>query len=177
MLDRKESVLVVIDIQGNLYLAMDDREFLLANTIKLVRGIQVLEIPVILTEQVKIGATVPELAAILNDVKPILKNSFSCCGDKRFMEELRALGKKQVLVCGIEAHVCAYQTCIDLMALGFEVYVVADAVSSRTARNREIGIQKLVNSGVILTSVEMALFELLKSADDPKAKELFTIIK
>ena len=177
MLNREEALLAVIDIQGNLYLAMDEKEFLLTNTAKLVKGINILEIPIILTEQVKIGPTIPELADLMPDVKPIIKNSFSCCGDAQFLEALVASGKKQVLVCGIEAHVCAYQTSMDLMERGFEVYVVADSVSSRTAGNREIGIRKLLASGAILTSTEMALFELLKTATDPKAKDLFRIIK
>ena len=177
MLNREEALLAVIDIQGNLYLAMNEKEFLLANTAKLIKGINILEIPIILTEQLKIGPTIPELARLMPDVKPIIKNSFSCCGDAQFLEALIASGKKQVLVCGIEAHVCAYQTSMDLMGRGYEVYVVADAVSSRTAGNREIGIQKLLASGAILTSTEMALFELLKTATDPKAKDLFRIIK
>lgn len=177
MLNREEALLAVIDIQGNLYLAMDEKEFLLANTAKLIKGINILEIPIILTEQLKIGPTIPELARLMPDVKPIIKNSFSCCGDAQFLEALIASGKKQVLVCGIEAHVCAYQTSMDLMERGYEVYIVADAVSSRTAGNREIGIQKLLASGAILTSTEMALFELLKTATDPKAKDLFRIIK
>lgn len=177
MLNREEALLAVIDIQGNLYLAMDEKEFLLANTAKLIKGINILEIPIILTEQLKIGPTIPELARLMPDVKPIIKNSFSCCGDAQFLEALIASGKKQVLVCGIEAHVCAYQTSMDLMERGYEVYVVADAVSSRTAGNREIGIQKLLASGAILTSTEMALFELLKTATDPKSKDLFRIIK
>ena len=169
MLNREEALLAVIDIQGNLYLAMNEKEFLLANTAKLIKGINILEIPIILTEQVKIGPTIHELARLMPDVKPIIKNSFSCCGDAQFLEALIASGKKQVLVCGIEAHVCAYQTSMDLMGRGYEVYVVADAVSSRTAGNREIGIQKLLASGAILTSTEMALFGLMKTATDPKA--------
>jgi isochorismate hydrolase len=156
---------------------MDQKEFLLDNTARLIKGITLLEIPIILTEQVKIGPTIPELAELMPGVTPIIKNSFSCCGDPQFMAALAATGKKQVMVCGIEAHVCAYQTSMDLMAAGYEVYLVADAVSSRTARNREIGIQKLLASGAILTSTEMALFELLKTATDPRARELFRIIK
>jgi isochorismate hydrolase len=177
MLNREDAILAVIDIQGNLYLAMDEKEFLLANTAKLIKGINILDIPIILTEQVKIGPTIPELAELMTDVKPLIKNSFSCCGDPQFMEAMTAAGKRQVLICGIEAHVCAYQTSMDLLARGYEVYLVADAVSSRTARNREIGIQKLLASGAVLTSAEMALFELLKTATDPKAKDLFRIIK
>ncbi|MDQ1278087.1 MAG: hypothetical protein QG555_1129 [Thermodesulfobacteriota bacterium] len=156
---------------------MDEKEFLLANTAKLIKGINILEIPIILTEQVKIGSTIPELAELMPAVKPIIKNSFSCCGDEQFLTALTAAGKRQILVCGIEAHVCAYQTSMDLMERGYEVYVVADAVSSRTARNREIVIKKLLAAGAILTSTEMALFELLKTATDPKAKDLFRIIK
>jgi len=177
MLKREEAVLTVIDVQGNLYLAMDDREFLLANTAKLIQGINVLAIPIILTEQVKLGPTIPELSSLMPNVTPLIKNSFSCCGDPRFMAALAATGKKQVVVCGIEAHVCAYQTSMELMAAGYEVYLAADAVSSRTARNREIGVQKLLASGAILTSTEMALFELLKTATDPRARDIFRIIK
>jgi nicotinamidase-related amidase len=177
MLKREEAILVVIDIQGNLYLAMDDKESLLVNATKLIKGINVLGIPIILTEQVKIGPTIPELSSLMPSVAPLVKNSFSCCGDEGFMAAIDGAGRRQVLVCGIEAHVCAYQTSMDLMAAGYEVYLVADAVSSRTARNREIGIQKLLASGAILTSVEMALFELLRTAKDPKARDLFQIIK
>jgi nicotinamidase-related amidase len=177
MLNREEALLTVIDIQGNLYLAMDEKEFLLANTAKLIKGIEILEIPIVLTEQVNIGPTISDLAELMPTVKPIIKNSFSCCGDEQFLNALITAQKRQILVCGIEAHVCAYQTSMDLMERGYEVYVVADAVSSRTARNREIGIKKLLASGAILTSAEMALFELLKTATDPKARELFRIIK
>ncbi|MDI9571352.1 MAG: hydrolase [Pseudomonadota bacterium] len=177
MLKREEALLAVIDIQGNLYLAMDDREFLLANTIKLIQGARILGIPIILTEQVKIGTTITEISSLMPDVEPLVKNSFSCCGDARFMAALTATGKRQILICGIEAHVCAYQTSMDLLAAGYEVYLVADAVSSRTARNREIGIRKLLAAGAILTSAEMALFELLKRADDPRARDIFRIVK
>jgi len=177
MLKREEAVLVVIDIQGNLYLAMDDREELLRNTLKLIRGIKLLGLPIVLTEQVKIGPTIPEIMVHLEGVTPIVKNSFSCWGDGRFRETLENLGRRQVLISGIEAHVCAYQTSMDLLAAGYEVYIVADAVSSRKAGDREIGIRKLTNAGAVLTSTEMALFELLKTATDPLAKEMFRIIK
>jgi isochorismate hydrolase len=93
------------------------------------------------------------------------------------MKELTALNRRQILMTGIEAHVCAYQTTMDLLEKGYEVHLVADAVSSRTIRNREIGIQKLKDSGAVLTSAEMALFELLKTAGDPKFKEIFKIVK
>jgi isochorismate hydrolase len=177
MLDREKAVLIVVDIQGNLAAAMYEKEFLFENAEKIIRGVQLLGVPVLVTEQIKLGPTIPALARYLPGVNPIVKDSFSCCGDERFMRELTALSRGQILMTGIEAHVCAYQTSMDLIERGFEVHLVADAVSSRTARNREIGIQKLIAAGAVLTSTEMALFELLKTAADSRAKDLFKIIK
>ena len=177
MLDREKTALIVIDIQGNLAQAMSEKELLFENAEKIIRGVQVFGIPVLGTEQVKLGPTIPTLARYLEGVKPIVKDSFSCCGDERFMKELTALKRRQILMTGIESHVCAYQTTMDLLEKGYEVHLVADAVSSRTIRNREIGIQKLKDSGAVLTSAEMALFELLKTAGDPKFKEIFKIVK
>ena len=177
MLERDRTILIVVDIQGNLAEAMCEKEALFENAEKIIRGVQILGIPILVTEQIKLGPSIPALSRYLPGVHPIVKNSFSCCGDERFMRELTALNRRQVLMTGIEAHVCAYQTSMDLLAGGYEVHLVADAVSSRTARNREIGIQKLIAAGAVLTSTEMALFELLKTAADPRAKDLFKIIK
>jgi nicotinamidase-related amidase len=177
MLSRENTALIVVDVQGNLAQVMDDKVFLIENNRKLIRGINMLGIPVVLTEQNRLGMTIPELADLLPGVQAITKDSFSCCTEEKFMRAVKALHRKQILMTGIEAHVCVYQTAMDLMAMGYEVHLAADAVSSRTARNREIGIQKLIGSGAILTSTEMALFELLKVATDPQARELFKIIK
>jgi nicotinamidase-related amidase len=177
MLKIDRAVLVAIDIQGNLYRAMDDREFLLQNCRKLLLGVRALGIPVILTEQVKIGETVPEIRELLPDLDPIVKETFSCWHHEPFAAALKAAGREQVILLGIEAHVCVYQTCLDLLEAGFEVYLAADAVSSRTAANREIGIGRMTAEGAILASTEMILFELLETAAHPKAKELFKLIK
>jgi nicotinamidase-related amidase len=156
---------------------MDEQAFLIENNRKLIKGMHILGIPVIVTEQNPLGATIPEIAELLPDVQAIVKDSFSCCAEDKFVGAIAAMNRKQILITGIEAHVCVYQTAMDLLAMGYEVHVAADAVSSRTARNREIGIRKLMESGAILTGAEMALFELLKTAADPKAKDLFKIIK
>ncbi|NPU83260.1 MAG: hydrolase [Syntrophaceae bacterium] len=177
MLKIDRAVLVAIDIQGNLYRAMDDREFLLQNCRKLLLGARALGIPVILTEQVKIGETVPEIRELLPDLDPIVKETFSCWHHEPFAAALMATGRKQVILLGIEAHVCVYQTCMDLLEAGFEVYLASDAVSSRTTANREIGIGRMTAEGAILASTEMMLFELLGTAAHPKAKELFKLIK
>ena len=177
MLDKKDAMLVAIDIQGNLYLAMDDRQSLLQNNQKLVRGAIALGMPVLITEQNKIGATIPEIRELLPDVQPITKDSFSCCGEKRFLDAITALNPKQVIISGIEAHVCVYQTVMDLINRGYQVYLVVDAISSRTAKNKDIAVLRLMTAGAILTSTEMVLFDLLKTAADPKAREIFKIIK
>lgn len=177
MLERENCLLLIIDIQGNLFLAMHDRDYLLANVTKLIKGIKILNIPIICTEQIKIGATISELTALMPDVKPIIKSTFSCCGDKNFIETLKVMNRKQVIICGIEAHVCVYQTTMDLLKMGYEVHLVSDAVASRSPHNKEAGIQRMVSAGALISSTEMVLFELLKTADDPRAKEIFQVIK
>ncbi len=179
MLTRENSVLVVIDFQGNLAQAMDNKQDLFDNAQKIIRGMQVLEIPILATEQIpaKLGSTIVEIARYLSGVKIISKESFSCWENQFFMKELAALNRNQILLIGIEAHVCVYQTAMDLVESGYEVQVVTDAVSSRTAQNKMTGIQKMAAGGVSITSVETALFELLKTAADSKAKQLFQIVK
>jgi nicotinamidase-related amidase len=103
--------------------------------------------------------------------------SFSCCQNDRFASALKALNRKQVLIAGIEAHICVYQTAVDLVGLGYEVQVVADAVSSRQIENKEIGLQKMKAFGISLTSVETALFELLKVAEGEQFKKIIKIVK
>ncbi len=110
-------------------------------------------------------------------VGPIDKACFSCCGAERFRTELGRLDRKQVLLCGIETHVCVYQTALDLMQQGFEVNIIADAVSSRTAQNRQIALTRLAAEGARLSSAEMALFELLKTAQHPRFRQIARLVK
>lgn len=179
MLTTNNTVLVLVDVQGRLAQAMDGKDALFQNLRKLVQGVQVLGLPIVWLEQnpAGLGPTIPELAELLQAQKPIAKFSFSCCGDASFMAALHASGRKQVLLAGIEAHVCIYQTAADLVKLGYEVEVVADGVSSRTAANRELALQKMQQFGARLTSVEMALFELLGKAEGPAFKAMLKIVK
>jgi nicotinamidase-related amidase len=179
LLSVEDTVLMVIDMQGNLYESMQDKQFLSENVQKLIRGMRVFDIPVIVTEQIpeKLGPTIPPVAFLLPATRGIPKADFSCCGDEKIMKALKAADRRQVLLCGIEAHVCVYQTAIDLLAFGYEVHLVADAVSSRTVMNREIGIAKMRDRGAHLASTEMVLFELIRTAEDAKFKEIFKIVK
>jgi nicotinamidase-related amidase len=179
MLSRKSAVLVVIDIQGNLFEAMQGKEELLANALKVVKGAKIFNLPIIITEQIpqKLGQTLPLLAQELADCATISKESFSCWGNSHFKEKIELSGRKEVIILGIECHVCVYQTAIDLINHGYDVHVVADAVSSRTKENSDIGIEVMKNSGAYITSTEMVLFELLHSADDAKFKEIYKLVK
>jgi len=180
MLTLKNTVLIVVDVQGRLAQVMHQKERLVENLQKVIQGAQVLDIPIIWNEQVpeKLGQTIPEIAQLLtNTTQAIPKTSFSCCGNPPFMEQLKALNRKQVLIAGIEAHVCVYQTSLDLLNLGYEVQVVSDAVSSRTPENKQIGLERMKEAGASLTSAETALFELLRTAEGPKFREITKIVK
>ena len=173
------TALLVIDVQVKLAHLMDGKEELVENLRKLIKGAQVLGIPIIWTEQNPrgLGPTIPEIKELLPDNRPITKFSFSCCGEESFMEELRRQNRKQILITGIEAHICVYQTAMDLLGWGYEVDVVADAVSSRTAGNKRIGLEKIRDGGGRLTSTETAIFELLRVAEGERFKEILQIMK
>jgi len=179
MLTPDNTTLIVIDVQEKLSLVMHEKERFLENLKKLIQGAQILGIPIILTEQNPkgLGPTIPEVAQLLPDHQPIAKFSFSCCGDGRFNQQLEGLGRRKVLLAGIETHVCIYQTSMDLISSGYEVQVVADAVASRTAENKQIGLEKVRSEGASLTSTETALFELLKVAEGAKFKEIVKLVK
>lgn len=180
MLTIDNTALLVIDVQGKLAQVMHNKESLFANLERLIKGARVLNLPIIWTEQVpeKLGPTTPALAELLADLaRPISKASFSCCGVAPFTEKLAASGRRQVLMTGIETHICVYQTSLDLLSQGYEVQLVTDAVSSRTAENRQLGIERIRAAGGVLTSTEMALFELLRVADGPQFKEIARIVK
>ncbi|HCK99599.1 MAG TPA: hydrolase, partial [Candidatus Marinimicrobia bacterium] len=167
-----DTVLILIDVQTRLFPVMSGKAELLENLLKIVRGFNVLQIPVIVTQQYTkaLGPTLPELAGNIHNFQPIEKRAFSCCGEGPFLDELKRIKRKQVIVGGIEAHVCVYQTCCDLLGLGYEVFLLTDAVSSRNINDKRLTIRVLGSIGVQIRSVEMALFELLKTSTHPKFK-------
>jgi nicotinamidase-related amidase len=178
MLNVGDTALIVIDVQGKLAQLMHERDELFDNVARMVRGANVLELPVICTEQnpAGLGPTTEEIAPLIKS-EPIPKKSFSCCGEQRFLDALGQTGRRQLLLCGIETHVCVYQTAADLSQRGHEVYVVADAVSSRAASNREIGLEMMKDAGTRITSVEAALFGFLRVAEGDKFKQILQIVK
>jgi len=179
MLNAAETVLLMVDVQEKLARAMPARDELVLKTRQLLEGARVLGLPVVATEQNPqgLGPTLPELAALAPDTQPVVKSSFSCCGSEPFMQQLRRTGRRDVVIAGIEAHVCVYQTALDLLADGYRVEVVADACASRTAENKRIGLERCRRAGAGITSVETLLFELLKAAEGPIFKDILRIVK
>jgi nicotinamidase-related amidase len=198
MLEIQDCCLIVVDVQGKLAQLMVDKEALFKNIQILIQAARILEIPILWCQQVPeaLGPTVPEIAELLTGLEPINKASFSCCGQEQFNAELNALGREQVLLCGIETHVCIYQTAMDLVAWasrpwnrdhgqdaratgkgGLDVTILADAVSSRTEQNRQTALTRLAAEGARISSTEMALFELLKTAKHPQFKDIARLVK
>jgi nicotinamidase-related amidase len=179
MLKTDNAILLVIDVQEKLFRAIYQKEQLLDNFQRLIKGIKVLEVPIMVTEQYPqgLGATIPEMAQLMPDIKPLPKVCFSCCADEAILHELKKLNRNQILIAGIESHICVYQTAADLIAAGFEVYVVSDVISSRTGQNRNVGIKMMTQLGAKLTSTEAALFELLKVAKGDKFKAISQIVR
>jgi nicotinamidase-related amidase len=173
------AVLVAIDFQERLFPAMHDKEKLLRSVVKLIRGVRALEVPVIFTEQYPkgLGPTIPEIKELLPDMKPVEKVCFSCGDSEAFSKTLEGLKRHQVLIAGIEAHICVYQTAMALARAGYEVQVVSDGVSSREPENKAVAMQKLSAVGVLPTTTEMALFELLRVAQGDKFKQISNIVK
>jgi nicotinamidase-related amidase len=175
-LDRERTALVVVDVQEAFRKAIPDFDRVAEASATLVEGADALGLPIVVTEQYPkgLGSTVPEVAEHLPDsVRPVEKVRFSAAEADGF--DLG--GRGQALVCGIEAHVCVNQTVLDLIDDGVEVHVAGDAVASRTAENRELGLHKAERAGAVLTSVETALFELLGGSDAPEFKQVQELVK
>lgn len=179
MFSIEKSVLVLIDLQEKLFQVMQEKENLLRNIQILVQTCQHLQIPIIYTEQVptKLGSTVFEIQSFLGSPSPIEKSSFSCFARKTFRNSLKDTHRHQVILAGIETHVCVYQTVSDLINQKYEVQVVADAVSSRCNQNKNIALDRMKSMGGVLTSTEMILFEWLKTAEHEKFHEILKLIK
>ncbi|PWD85948.1 isochorismatase family protein [Ignatzschineria cameli] len=181
MLVRNQTILVLVDVQEKLLPVMHQSEKLLKNLEILVEGATILDIPIIWLEQYPkgLGPTVPSLKALLQaaEISPLEKMTFSGVPHPQFQAILEQQPEAHFVVAGIETHVCVYQTVRDLLLLDREVEVVSDAVASRVEPNIELGLNKMIQLGANLTSVEMVLFELLESAEDAKFKEISRLIR
>jgi len=179
MLNKEDTVLVLIDIQGKLARMAVNSEFVIQNISKVIQGAKVLGLPILWLEQYPkgLGPTVEEIAEHLTEQQPIEKITFSACDTPEFVKQLENTGRRKVLLAGIETHICVYQTAAHLLVDGYEVEVLADCVSSRTALNSEIGLEKMKQLGVKVSTVEMALLEMQQIAKGDEFKAISKIIK
>ena len=174
-----ETVALVIDIQKNLFPHIDNHNNLQANCKILLSGLNVLDIPVVVTEQYPkgLGSTIKEISNLITNFSPIEKLSFSCCGEKKFLQALHEHGKRNIIICGIEAHVCVLQTVMDLIERGYHPVIIEDCVSSRKPSDRETALKRMAREGVIITTYESILFELCEVAGTEQFRQISKLVK
>lgn len=178
-LSADNTALFVIDVQEKIFAVMNEQAETSRNICRIIEGAKVLDLPVLCTEQYPtgLGHTLSDVTSSLDGTKVLEKITFSCLADAAISQKLKSYGRQQVLVCGIETHVCVYQTVQDLLEEKYDVHVVTDAIMSRSASNHTLGLDKMAHLGANMTSVEMALFELQRVATGDKFKAIASIIR
>ncbi len=176
VLKREESVLVVIDIQEKLMPTIAESRKVIHNTARLLQFAKIIDLPVILSEQDKLGATVPEIKQEIAGCTPAVKITFDALLCDAFAEQLHKLNRKAIILTGVETHVCVTQTALHALP-DYSVHVVSDAVSSRTQENWRVGLERMRQHGAVITSTEMVMFELLKRAGTDEFKKVLPLVK
>ena len=180
-IEREEAVLIIIDVQDVLMKKMNQEvgKNVIQNIRILLTFAKEMAIPILMTEQYPkgLGKTVPEIKMELGSILPIEKVSFSCCGVETFNIKLNRLGRKQVILSGIETHVCVLQTAADLIQKGYEVHVVADAICSRRKLDWEIGLRWMEKRGAMISTTEIIAFQLLEEAGTEEFRGLSKLLK
>jgi nicotinamidase-related amidase len=173
------ALLLIVDIQTRLFPHIADHERVEQQTIRMARAARELGVPIVVSEQYRegLGPTVPGILESVGDSIRVEKLAFSVCGDSPAMQRMEALGRSQVLLAGIETHVCVQQTALDLLRRGQTPFVLADAVSSRQILDREIAFDRMRQAGAIVTTVESAIFELTREAGTDLFKKILPIVR
>lgn len=180
VLRRDGAVLVVVDLQEKLLTTIAEKDRVLRNSLLLLRAARELELPVVLTTQYErgLGPTVAEVLAEAPGVTPVDKVAFGCFGSEEFLARLAALpGRDQLVVAGIESHICVAQTVLGALGEGYQVHVATDAVGSRAPDDRQVGLRRMERAGAVLSSAEMAVYELLARSDGAAFKRLLPYLK
>jgi isochorismate hydrolase len=180
LIDRKKVGLLIIDIQDRVNQAMQDPENIINNSLKLIETFKLLNCPIWLTEQYPSGlgpTNARIVAALPEQVLRREKIRFSCTGDFSLINEIRQTGIEQLVVIGVESHVCVFQSAMDLLANGFRIFIPADAVSSRRKLDWDTGLQRARTAGIVVTTTEMVIFEMLEAAGSPEFKAISKLVK
>lgn len=175
----EDTAALVVDYQEKLVPAIANQEEIVAKSAIFVQGLREIGVPIAVTQQYTkgLGETVPAMREALGEFTPMEKSSFSAMGCEAFAEWVKAQGKKTILVCGVEAHICVLQSIMDLLREGYRVFIVADCVGSRVEYNREYAIQRAVQEGAFVTTCEGALFEMVQGAGTPHFKAISKLVK
>ena len=175
----EDTMALIIDFQEKLMPVMAEREALEKRTDILLRGLKALEIPMVMTQQYTkgIGMTIPSVREAAGSDDYYDKLTFSCFEDEAIHDKVESLGRKNVIICGIEAHICVLQTCMDLKAAGYTPVLVADCISSRKLSDKEIALVRAQAEGILITTSEAVLFELTRKAGSAVFKEISRLIK
>ncbi|MCJ7554532.1 MAG: hydrolase [Ignavibacteriaceae bacterium] len=179
ILKKETTALLIIDLQERILPVIKNYEMVLENTIKLIKGFKILQLPIYFTEQYPkgLGPTSKKVLDELEGYSAIQKMSFSCSGAEDLFDELHKKKLSQIVVCGVESHVCVQQTVLDLIANNFQVNLAADAVSSRKEIDYTTALQRMLTLGAEITTTESILFELLEVCGTPEFKEVSKIVK
>ena len=180
LLRPERTALVVVDLQEKLLPVIAGRERVVKNSLLLMRLAEILKLPVVLTSQYKkgLGEIVPEVRQAAPGVEPLDKVSFGCFGDEAFLRRLRSLsGRDQLVVTGIECHICVFQTVLGALDQGYQVHLVSDAVGSRVEENYRTGLARMERAGALVSSAEMAVYELLGRSDSDAFKKMLPHLK
>ena len=178
-LKASECVLVIVDVQERLARIMERRSQVENAIGVLIQAAKLHQIPIVLTQQYTkgLGPTVDAVASRLDGAEPVEKIFFSCCSEEPFTQKLDSLGRKKVILTGMETHICVLQTALDRLDGGYTVHVPWDAVCSRIDGNRDAGLRFMEQAGVFLTSMETAVFQILEKAGTPQFKEISSLLK
>ena len=176
-----DTLLIIVDVQERLMAAMEEKvkTQTVGRVLTLIQAAARLDIPIVVTEQYPkgLGPTLPEIAAVIPDFRPIEKVSFSCLGAEGFLPHLQETGRTKIILAGAETHVCCYQTALDLLEAGYIVHVVADALCSRRKLNWRTGLATMEKAGAIPTTTEQVLFDLLRKAGTEDFKAISKLVK
>ena len=174
-----DSLLLLIDLQSKLIPAMAEKDSLILRNQKLLEGLNALELPIIATEQYPegLGDTVSEIAPLLMGAEVFAKKAFSAVDDAAILAALQKSGRNNVILTGVESHVCVQQTAIDLVAKGFNVMVLVDCISSRNLADKKIALKRFAAEGILLGTSESLLFELTRAATHPSFRTISKIVK
>jgi nicotinamidase-related amidase len=179
ILSAQDTLLLVIDVQDAFLKTIWERERVVENTVTLIEAAKALNVPVLATVQncARMGGCNKEVADTLESLEAIDKMTFSCLGEESFLRSLKEMNRSQILICGVETHICVNQTAHGLLSLDLGVHIARDAVSSRKESNWQVGIEKMRDSGCVITSTETAIFEMVRDASTPEFKKILPLVK